>query len=108
MYNKCPLVWDESVFIMKLSTDTINSERRLMMQLDDRSSRILEELISNPSVTSKDMEKKFELTRRQLGYSFDKVNSWLLEQNLPVIERTRQGHFIIDKTVFTKVNREQG
>src|SRR5699024_10324361 len=46
--------------------------------------------------------------RRQLGYSFDKVNSWLLERNLPVIERTRQGHFIIDKTVFTKVNREQG
>lgn len=76
------------------------------MQLDNRSNKILEELISNPSVTSKDIERKFELTRRQLGYSFDKINDWLLDKNLPEIERTRQGRFIIDQTVFTKLNSE--
>ncbi|WP_088052426.1 BglG family transcription antiterminator [Virgibacillus dakarensis] len=77
------------------------------MQLDDRSNKILEALISNPSITSKDVEKKYDLTRRQLGYSFNKINDWLLHNNLPAIERTRQGHFIIDQTVFTKLNSEQ-
>lgn len=77
------------------------------MQLGDRSNKILEELISNPSITSKDIEKRFNLTRRQLGYSFDKINDWLLEKNLPAIERTRKGHFIIDKVVFTIMNSEQ-
>ncbi|MDC3411922.1 BglG family transcription antiterminator [Aquibacillus sp. 3ASR75-11] len=76
------------------------------MNLDDRSNKILEELISNPSITSKDMEKKYDLTRRQLGYSFDKINDWLISKNLPAIERTRQGHFIIDQSLFTKLNMD--
>ncbi|WP_163972135.1 BglG family transcription antiterminator [Oceanobacillus halotolerans] len=77
------------------------------MPLDSRSKKILEELISNPSITSKDMEKKFQLTRRQLGYSFDKINDWLLTKNLPVIERTRQGHFVMDQSIFSQLTSEQ-
>lgn len=76
------------------------------MQVDDRSSKILDELVSNPSLTSKDIEKKFKLTRRQLGYSFDKINNWLLKKNLPEIERTRQGRFIIDQTIITNLSIE--
>ncbi|GAB3804352.1 BglG family transcription antiterminator [Virgibacillus kimchii] len=71
------------------------------MKLDDRSNTILDELINNPGVNSKEIEKKYGLTRRQLGYSMDKINDWLLENKLPVIERTRKGHFIIDQSVFT-------
>ncbi|WP_173915499.1 BglG family transcription antiterminator [Halobacillus sp. Marseille-Q1614] len=77
------------------------------MTLSERSRIILDELVINPRVTSMDLEKKHSLTRRQLGYSFNKINQWLMEKNLPVIERTRQGHFIIDQSVFTALNTDQ-
>ncbi|PAV31268.1 transcription antiterminator BglG [Virgibacillus profundi] len=76
------------------------------MELDDRSKVIVDDLLSNPSVSSKDLEKKYDLTRRQLGYSINKINDWLKDSNLPAIERTRQGHFIIDQTVFTNLASE--
>ncbi|OZU88356.1 transcription antiterminator BglG [Virgibacillus indicus] len=77
------------------------------MELDDRSKKILDDLLSNPSTSSKDLEKKYKLTRRQLGYSINKINDWLDESKLSPIERTRQGHFIIDQTVFTNLASEQ-
>ncbi|WP_082233247.1 BglG family transcription antiterminator [Halobacillus massiliensis] len=77
------------------------------MTLSERSRIILDELVINPRVTSMDIEKKHSLTRRQLGYSFNKINQWLMKKNLPVIERTRQGHFIIDQSVFTALNTDQ-
>ncbi|UJL47394.1 BglG family transcription antiterminator [Virgibacillus sp. NKC19-16] len=76
------------------------------MSLSDRSTKILDELTSNPSITSTALENKYNLTRRQLGYSINKINDWLMTNNLPVIERTRQGHFIIDQSVFTKFSGE--
>jgi len=76
------------------------------MKLDDRSNRILDDLLNNPSTGSKDLEKKYGLTRRQLGYSINKINDWLLKNKLPAIERTRKGYFIIDQTVFTNFSSE--
>lgn len=73
------------------------------MILSDRDKKILDELTSNPSITSMTLEKKYSLTRRQLGYSIDKINDWLMTNKLPVIERTRQGHFVIDQAVFAKL-----
>ncbi|MGE6717573.1 BglG family transcription antiterminator [Peribacillus frigoritolerans] len=73
------------------------------MILSDRDKKILDELTSNPSITSMTLEKKYSLTRRQLGYSIDKINDWLITNKLPVIERTRQGHFVIDQAVFAKL-----
>jgi transcriptional antiterminator len=70
------------------------------MQLDNRSRAIFDELMENPSTTSKELEEGYSLTRRQLGYSFDKINDWLQAKRLPIIERTRQGHFIIDHSIF--------
>jgi len=70
------------------------------MKLDDRSNMILEALLDNPSINSKDLEKKHGLTRRQLGYSIHKINDWLLEKKLPAIEQTSKGYFIIDQAVF--------
>src|SRR5690625_3038566 len=77
------------------------------MQLDKRSSKLFDELMSNPGINSKELEEKYDLTRRQLGYSFNKINDWLLMKNLPEIERTRQGHFIIDQSLITKMSDEQ-
>lgn len=76
------------------------------MELNERSSKILHELVVNPKITSTTLEKKYDLTRRQLGYSFNKINNWLVSHNLPEIERTRQGQFIIDRSIFVRVNGE--
>ncbi len=77
------------------------------LSLSDRSKTILAELVSNPRITSMALAKKYGLSRRQLGYCFNYINEWLITENLPAIERTRQGHFIIDQAVFTKLNGEE-
>ncbi|MBA4603877.1 BglG family transcription antiterminator [Thermoactinomyces sp. AMNI-1] len=74
------------------------------MGLNKRCKVILDELLSNPSITSMDLERKHHLTKRQIGYSLDKINEWLMTNNLPVIERTRRGQFVIDQAVFSKFN----
>src|SRR5699024_3359763 len=55
---------------------------------------------------SKELEKEYQVTRRQLGYSFGKINDWLRSMNLPEIERTRQGYFIVDSTLHAKMGNE--
>ncbi|WP_252311928.1 helix-turn-helix domain-containing protein [Sinobaca sp. H24] len=75
--------------------------------MDDRSKQILDELMHNPNVASVVLEKKYNLTRRQFGYSMNKINEWLMAKHLPVIERTRQGHFIIDQSVFTDLTSQE-
>src|SRR5690625_985249 len=76
------------------------------MYLDDRSHKLLNKLLNDPSITSKKLEKKYNLTRRQLGYSFDKINDWLSAKNFPEIKRTRQGQFIIPPIILTKMTNE--
>ncbi|WP_339213498.1 BglG family transcription antiterminator [Ornithinibacillus sp. FSL M8-0202] len=76
----------------------------MQVVLSDRYKMILDEITSNPSITSVALEKKFNLTRRQLGYSIQKINEWLMSNNLPIIERTRQGHFVVNQAVFTKLS----
>ncbi|SFB00114.1 transcriptional antiterminator, BglG family [Lentibacillus halodurans] len=76
------------------------------MPLSERDNKILDELIRNPGITSMLLEQKHSLTRRQLGYSINKINDWLMSKNLPSIERTRKGHFMIDQAVFTKLGAE--
>lgn len=77
------------------------------MQLDSRSRSLFDELMSNPSTTSKGLEKKYGVTRRQLGYSFEKINDWLQAKNLPIIERTRQGYFIVDHSIISNYSNEK-
>ncbi|SDM65532.1 BglG family transcription antiterminator [Sediminibacillus halophilus] len=74
--------------------------------MDDRSDRILKEILNYPGTTSKQLEKKYNLSRRQLGYSLGKINSRLKENKLPVIERTRQGQFLIGQEVYFYFNRD--
>jgi transcriptional antiterminator/mannitol/fructose-specific phosphotransferase system IIA component (Ntr-type) len=80
---------------------SINVEGGDKLDLNKRCKRIFDELLSNPNVTSAELEKKFHLTKRQLGYSIDKINEWLMTNHLPVIERTRQGNFVISQSVYT-------
>lgn len=76
------------------------------MPLSERDHKLFDELIRNPGTTSNVLKKKYSLTRRQLGYSINKINDWLISQNLPSIERTRQGHFIMDQSLFTSLGVE--
>lgn len=65
------------------------------MYLDERSSLLLKDLIHNPDFKNKDLEEKYGLSRRQVSYSIEKVNGWLTMNDLPKIERTNNGFFII-------------
>ncbi|MEB5781768.1 hypothetical protein [Staphylococcus pseudoxylosus] len=56
-------------------------------------------MIKNPRLKGKDLELMFNISRRQLGYRIQKINTWLTEQNLPTIERTSQGFFIVDDAI---------
>ncbi|MGW9019223.1 hypothetical protein ACWGPA_29330, partial [Priestia megaterium] len=77
------------------------------MQLDDRSNTLLLEVVTTPGIKNKDLEEKYNLSRRQIGYSFDKINNWLETNNLPKIERTKKGLFIVDPTLLTSLHHEK-
>ncbi|WP_040206986.1 BglG family transcription antiterminator [Neobacillus jeddahensis] len=70
------------------------------MFLDDRSVNLLNELIRTPQIKNKELEDKFNLSRRQVGYSIEKINQWLQTKNLLPITKSRNGNFIIDKNIF--------
>ncbi|CAH0303189.1 Transcriptional regulator ManR [Peribacillus simplex] len=73
------------------------------MRLDERSNILLHELSINPGIKNKDLQEKYSLSRRQIDHGIGKINEWLEVNSLPIIERTKQGFFIINpiiKTIF--------
>ena len=73
------------------------------MYLDSRSTDLLNDVVSNPALKSSDLEQKHNLNRRQLKYSFDKINDWLKTKNLPKIERTKKGSFMISPLLSSTI-----
>ena len=65
------------------------------MYLDSRSYMIFQEIVDNSSATGKGLEEKFHLTRKQLSYSFDKINDYLRENGHPEIKRLKTGYFMV-------------
>ena len=43
------------------------------------------------------------LSRKQLNYSMRKINAWLQWEHLPVIQRTKQGGFILNEQASMKL-----
>lgn len=70
------------------------------MFLDERSVNLLKHLIRTPQIKNKELEEKFNLSRRQITYSIEKINQWLQTKNLQAISKSRNGNFIIDKRIF--------
>ena len=70
------------------------------MYLDERSNLLLKEIIGNPDISNAKLEEKFQLSRRQINYSFQKINDWLEAKNYPVIKRTNTGKFIVNPTII--------
>ncbi|MFD1385219.1 BglG family transcription antiterminator [Oceanobacillus oncorhynchi subsp. oncorhynchi] len=69
--------------------------------LGEREEIIFNALINDTSITSSELADKYNLSRRQLGYTFQKINTWLKDSRLPEIERTKKGQFIIDHSILT-------
>ncbi|WP_245832969.1 BglG family transcription antiterminator [Oceanobacillus timonensis] len=69
--------------------------------LGEREEIIFNALINDTSITSSELADKYNLSRRQLGYTFQKINTWLQDSHLPEIERTKKGQFIIDQSILT-------
>ena len=70
------------------------------MYLDERSNSILKLIVNNSEITGKDIEKKLNLSRKQVSYSLLKVNDYLHENNYSKIKRTKTGNFIIGSDVI--------
>ncbi|WP_044747638.1 BglG family transcription antiterminator [Bacillus alveayuensis] len=77
------------------------------MILDGRCIQLLREVIENPNISSKELEKKYQYSRRQIGYSFKKINMWLKSERIPTIERTNNGYFLIDKSLKSKLSLDE-
>jgi len=77
-----------------------------IMKLDDRSSDLLQELLSYPYIKNKNLEMKLGLSRKQISYDLKKINAWLSSHNLPSIERTKQGTFIIEPDLVNTIRSE--
>lgn len=70
------------------------------MYLDERSNLIFKAVLSNPDTSNTELEKRYTLSRRQISYSFMKINHWLEENNYPEIKRTNSGKFIISPVLL--------
>lgn len=70
------------------------------MYLDERSSLLLKEVLGNPEISNVKLEEKFQLSRRQINYSFQKINDWLEANNYPMIKRTNTGKFIVSPIII--------
>ncbi|WP_230459031.1 BglG family transcription antiterminator [Terrilactibacillus tamarindi] len=70
------------------------------MELDERSTNIIQEILKNPSISKKKLEEKYQYSRRQISYSMMKINQWLTEHNFPEIWRSKNGAFIVHPSVL--------
>lgn len=77
------------------------------MYLDERSDRLLQELLRSPNITNAKLQEKFGLTRRQVEYSIQKINNWLEEQTYPTIGRSASGLFSISPELFQLISDKE-
>lgn len=76
------------------------------MHLDSRSRLILQTLLRNPFVTSKELMGNQQISKRQLTYSLSKINQYLKMKGLPIISRSKTGLFIIPDELFIQQRHE--
>jgi transcriptional antiterminator/mannitol/fructose-specific phosphotransferase system IIA component (Ntr-type) len=72
------------------------------MYLDERSFRILKEILISPGLKTKELEKKLNVNRKQIHYSIQKINDWLLENHLPAIQIERQMGLMVDRSIINR------
>lgn len=71
--------------------------------IDKRSYFILQEIVTNHNtITGKEIEKTYNISRKQLSYSMTKINDYLTTLNLEPIKRENTGYFIVPNSVIEK------
>lgn len=71
--------------------------------IDKRSYFILQKIITNHNtITGKEIEKTYNISRKQLSYSMTKINDYLTTLNLEPIKRENTGYFIVPNSVIEK------
>lgn len=70
------------------------------MVVDKRIHAVLNALIQNPSISGTELQSEFGLTRKQLSYTFKKINDFLESSNLESIKRYKTGKFSVPKLVI--------
>lgn len=66
------------------------------MQLDERSMIILSDITLGFRKSYKELEDKYGWSKRQIGYSLKKINMYLEEQGVPLIQKSREGNLLVD------------
>lgn len=77
-----------------------------MAYIDDRSKNLLTAIVNYPAITGKDLQEKLGLSRKQLSYTMDKVNDYLIENGLPKIERHKTGKITIPVSVIERFRED--
>ncbi|WP_445486727.1 BglG family transcription antiterminator [Niallia sp. 03133] len=65
--------------------------------MDNRSIRLLEEVLAFPGIKVKTLELQLHLSRSQVNYSLQKVNEWLVENGLEKVQNNRKTGLKIDR-----------
>ncbi|MGG5253649.1 BglG family transcription antiterminator [Neobacillus sp. SM06] len=69
------------------------------MQLDERSTILLKEILLTQGVKISSLEKKLKLSRFQVNYSLGKIDDWLSSNQMPPLKRERQKGIFVDQVV---------
>ncbi|MDD9150862.1 BglG family transcription antiterminator [Sporolactobacillus sp. CQH2019] len=79
------------------------------MYLSKRSDMLLKDLLTHRIRTSRELQTKYSLSRRQVDYSISKLNEWLDEKHYPCIEHTSSGAFVASSQLLKMMgNSEKG
>lgn len=77
------------------------------MKIGQRNYLILKEIITHRStVTGKALETSFGLTRKQLEYGIAGINEYLENQQLPPLQRSKNGKIIVPEEVARQLDLE--
>lgn len=78
------------------------------MKIGNRNFLILKEIIEKKdSITGKELENKFHLTRKQLSYGLGKINSYLKSCGYPEITRAANGRIFVHQDVISGLNMDK-
>ena len=67
--------------------------------IEKRSLYILKLIINNPNITIQEIQLKSNLTRRQVDYSIESINNWLIANGYSVIDKQIGGKLSFDNNV---------
>ena len=77
--------------------------------IDQRSYLILKSIVENyTSITGKEIEEQYKLSRKQLSYSMTIINNYLNVKGLEEIKRKNTGKFIVEESVINDFKKNIG